>query len=72
MASFALSRMPVQSRPSFQPKNGFAQPAGTAFWIISGETLQMAMMPMVIDVRVRMVNCMTSVMTTLTMPPLMA
>ena len=30
------------------------------------------MKPMVIEVTVRIVNCMTSVMTTLTMPPLMA
>ncbi len=58
--------------PSFQPKKGLAQPGGIESLIIAGETLQMAMMPMVMEVRVRMVNCMTSVMTTLTMPPLMA
>ena len=32
----------------------------------------MAMQPMMIEVTVRMLNCITSVMTTLTMPPLMA
>ena len=35
-----------------------------------GETFDMAMAPMMIDVSVRIVNCMTSVITTLTMPPL--
>ena len=71
MASFTLSKIPVQSIPNFQPKNGFSQPAGITFLIMSGETLEMAMTPIVIEVIVRMVNCITSVMTTLIMPPLM-
>ena len=64
--------MPVQSSPSFQPKNGFSHPSGTDFSIISGEPSYIAMTPMMIDVIVRIVNCITSVMTTLTMPPLIA
>ena len=39
---------------------------------MSGETFQMAIRPIVIEVTVRIVNCMTSVMTTLIMPPLIA
>ena len=71
-AALAVFRIPSQLRPSFQPKNGFIQPAGTLRAIMSGETLTRAMMPIVSAVSVRIVNCMTSVMTTLTMPPLMA
>lgn len=70
--SFTLSRIPVQSIPSVQPKNGFDHPAGTCPAIISGETLKIAINPMMTDVTVRIVNCMTSVSTTLIMPPLMA
>ena len=64
--------MPSQLRPSLHPKNGFIQPAGMLFAIMSGETLTSAMIPMVIAVRVRIVNWATSVMTTLTIPPLIA
>ena len=64
--------MPVQSRSSFQPKNGLSHPAGTTLEIISGDTLDIAIAPMMSDVVVRIVNCITSVATTLTMPPLIA
>ena len=72
IAALAVLRMPSQLSLSVQPKNGFIQPSGMLCAIIAGETLMMAMTPMVSAVSVRMVNCMTSVMTTLTMPPLMA
>jgi len=39
---------------------------------MSGETLHIAMAPIAIELTVRMVNCVTSVMTTLIMPPLIA
>ena len=64
--------MPVQSRPSVAAEERADQPAGTACWIVSGETFHIAVTPMMIDVSVRMKNCMTSVMTTLIMPPLIA
>ena len=71
-AELAVLSMPSQLRSSLQPKNGFIQPAGMLCAIMSGETLTSAMMPMAKAVSVRMVNWATSVMTTLTIPPLMA
>ena len=71
-AALAVLRMPSQLMPIVQPKNGLIQSAGMLCAIIAGETLTSAMTPMVSAVSVRMVNCMTSVMTTLIMPPLMA
>ena len=71
-ASLTWSRMPVQSRSSFQPKNGLIQPSGTVVAIISGDTFYIAMTPMIATSTVRIVNCITSVITTLTMPPLIA
>jgi len=37
--------------------------------IMSGDTLYIATRPMMMEVTVKIVNCITSVMTTLTMPP---
>ncbi len=69
IALLAESMIPVQSRPSFHPKNGFSQPAGTDCRISSGDTFQMAMAPIENALKTRMENWATSVMTMLTMPP---
>ena len=70
--SLTLSKTPVQSSPRCRPKNGLVQPAGTCDSTIPGETVAIATTPMLSAVTVRIVNCITSVETTLNMPPLIA
>ena len=72
IALLAVFRIPSQLRSSLQPKKGFIQPAGMLRAIMSGETLTSAMTPIVSAEIVRIANWVTSVMTTLTIPPLMA
>jgi len=68
----AECRMPLQSRWSVQPKNGFIQPSGIDAAIIAGDTFTSAMVPIVSAVSVKMANWVTSVITTLIIPPLIA
>ena len=59
-----------QSRCSFHPNRMFPQPAGTRAGISAADTLAMAMPAMMTAQVARMQNWITSVITTLNMPPL--
>ena len=69
MRLFTAGMSADQSRPSVRPNHGLRHPPGTNWFSTSGLTSRMTRMPTEMLAIVMIVNCSTSVKTTLNIPP---